>query len=374
MALFCLLTPQLLIYQGIVWKDVLFANAAVAGFVALAHAGHRWPQRRTRLALIALSFLLLALATLARQNGVLVLVCGAIGLGWMAHRGGSSIGQASLQAAAVLVLSGAVVLCASWAFDHRIVPGRGVSKQVRTLELYDLSGALAADPDLALPDLARTQPHLLQLMRTDGTRLYSPVRSDTLANSQALQSALADAPDDALHASWKSLVLSHPALYLRQRLGVFLWTLFTPDIAVCVPYVTGLRAPADLLDRLHIRARDDWRDDAVDRYGQIFTGTPVFSHLTFLLLGAAELWFLLSRRNAADIAFASMFAGAVVFSASFLVVSIACDYRYLYVLDLSAIVTLLYIALDPRLKKLARLDTQNGNGRYRCRYRPLISA
>src|SRR6185437_8627228 len=30
------LTPQVLIYQGVVWKDVLFADSAVAGFVCLA--------------------------------------------------------------------------------------------------------------------------------------------------------------------------------------------------------------------------------------------------------------------------------------------------------------------------------------------------
>src|ERR1700753_3795903 len=33
--------PQLLIYQGIVWKDVLFADAAVAGFACLAVAARR---------------------------------------------------------------------------------------------------------------------------------------------------------------------------------------------------------------------------------------------------------------------------------------------------------------------------------------------
>src|SRR5438477_9007781 len=38
-ALLIVLTPQVLLYQGIVWKDVLFANAGVASFVALAHVG-----------------------------------------------------------------------------------------------------------------------------------------------------------------------------------------------------------------------------------------------------------------------------------------------------------------------------------------------
>jgi hypothetical protein len=35
------------------------------------------------------------------------------------------------------------------------------------------------------------------------------------------------------------------------------------------------------------------------------------------------------------------------FAASFLLISIACDYRYLYMLDLSALVGLVYWAIDP---------------------------
>ena len=32
------LTPQLLVYQAIVWKDICFANTAIGGLVCLAHA------------------------------------------------------------------------------------------------------------------------------------------------------------------------------------------------------------------------------------------------------------------------------------------------------------------------------------------------
>ena len=31
----------------------------------------------------------------------------------------------------------------------------------------------------------------------------------------------------------------------------------------------------------------------------------------------------------------------------FAVISVACDYRYLYLLDLAAMVSLIYVALDP---------------------------
>src|SRR5437763_15953765 len=47
-ALLIVLTPQVLLYQGIVWKDVLFANAGVASFVALAHVGAQWQKKGRR--------------------------------------------------------------------------------------------------------------------------------------------------------------------------------------------------------------------------------------------------------------------------------------------------------------------------------------
>ena len=43
--------------------------------------------------------------------------------------------------------------------------------------------------------------------------------------------------------------------------------------------------------------------------------------------------------------------GALGFAASFFAISIACDYRYLYLLDISAMTGLLYFMIDPRLKR-----------------------
>ena len=51
---------------------------------------------------------------------------------------------------------------------------------------------------------------------------------------------------------------------------------------------------------------------------------------------------LLRRRRAADIAAAAMVAGGLAFAACFALISLACDYRYLYDLDLSVIAGTLY--------------------------------
>ena len=55
----------------------------------------------------------------------------------------------------------------------------------------------------------------------------------------------------------------------------------------------------------------------------------------------------LKRRAPGDTAFAFLLLAAFAFTASFFVISIACDYRYLYALDLAVIAAAFYLALDP---------------------------
>ena len=100
-----------------------------------------------------------------------------------------------------------------------------------------------------------------------------------------------------------------------------------------------------------MRPRYDRRDAMLNAYGKAFVGTPAFSHATFAVLGAIVFVLMLRRRRPADLAVASMIAAAFAFAATFFVISIACDYRYLYVLDLSALAAALYLLADPHMKK-----------------------
>jgi hypothetical protein len=65
----------------------------------------------------------------------------------------------------------------------------------------------------------------------------------------------------------------------------------------------------------------------------------------------AVIFLLLRRRDPADWVIVSLLAGTLIFTASFAVISVACDYRYLYLLDLAAMVGLVYAALDPSFRK-----------------------
>jgi hypothetical protein len=344
------LSPQFLLYQGLAWKDVLFADSAVAGFACLAQAGSRWNTIRPRAAWLAGSLVLLSLAALTRQNGAILLPFAAAGLGWIISRQGARRLKAALLGASYLGAGFVLVVTASALLNLRSDGNPGVAEQVQLLQVYDLAGAVARQPDLELGSLTDDDPALEHLIRTQGARLYTPVRNDPLASAPQIQSALANTDPDAVAAQWRLLLADHPWLYLRVRAADFGWVFATPDLAACRPVFTGVEGPAAEIHDLGLSPRRDARDRALEAYAKAFFGTPVFSHLTFTVLAATCLVLLLRRRRPADIAIAAMLVGALAFTLTFFVISIACDYRYLYVLDLSALAALFYLALGSALE------------------------
>jgi hypothetical protein len=340
------LTPQFLLYPMIVWKDVLFAAAALAGFVCLTLAEAHWQRARLRIALLALAFLMVVLAALARQNGLIVLLGAAAALAWIIARR-KGWGRCLVGGAVALTAAVAATLVISFALAQHSDRGEGTRIQLTLLRFYDLIGAIVVDPHLPLDVLADREPDLEALMRNDGRRLYSAERNDTLVGSQALQKALADAEPDTIARQWYDLVLHHPGLYLTVRARVFARVFATPDIVACRPVFTGVEGPAGEMEDLGMVPRRDARDHALERYGKAFMGTPVLSHPAFAILAVAVLAVLLWRRSPGDIAMASLLVTALAFTASFFVISIACDYRYLYFLDVAAMAAMLYLALDP---------------------------
>jgi hypothetical protein len=339
-------TPQVLIYQGIVWKDVLFADAAIAGCVSLAWAAARWQRERLRFGLIAVSMVLLVLASMARQNGILVLGFAVLALGWIATLHASR----RLRAFAMYVLGAAafaalVLTSANVALGWRIVAESGPAKQFRLLQVYDIIGFVVTDKTLPLNELHAYAPDLEEQVRTNGVRLYNPERNDPLAGAQDLQDDITDAPWDAIRGQWLDLIIHHPLDYLKIRGEVFRWVFATPDLSVCLPYLVGISGPEAPMQQLGISERED---EKLGDYAQGFVGTPVLSHPFWAVIAMACFVLLLLRRRPEDIAVASLLAGTLSFTASFFAIGIACDYRYCYALDLSALVALFTLALDPR--------------------------
>jgi hypothetical protein len=338
-------TPQLLIYRSIVWKDVLFAGSSVAGFTAMAWAAAIWPSPRRRLGWMAASGLLLVLATLTRQNGAVVLPFAALAVGVIAARakarGGARRGLA--YGSAFLLATAGITIAGSAALNTRIDPDAEVGSPWRALHAYDLVNALSLEPRMALPVLHARDPLLERVLRTQGVKAYSPVRADGL--EPVLDRARVFGPvEPPLDAQWRDMIVHQPLLYLRARARTFAWVFLTPDHDQCLLIYTGVDGPADgMTDAGLTRRESDWDDTLADG-AMLLASTPVYSHAAYAGLAVLLLCLLLWRRRAPDFAVAGLLGASLGFVGSFGVISIACDYRYLYAIDIAAIAAAVYVA------------------------------
>jgi len=324
------LSPQWLLFQGEIWKDILFADAAIAGFASLAWYGHNH-----RSAALVLAALLLGLAASTRQNGLVLLPVAAITL-WLILRGKrvSAWRQGLIFFIALLGLTTAIQL----ALVPKTDGGEGTQAEILLGQSYDLTGALARAPNLGLP----LDRHLRDVLSGPGTRVYSPLRSDPFAADPVVSQALSQTPDGMIGHAWWWLVQNHPLLYLQVRKSVFAAVVMTPDPLICHFSPVGVSAPTAMLKPLGLKASIRPQDRALANYAKFFFATPVFSHLAWGGLAVILLALLLWRGEASDLAVAGLLAGALLFSLSFALISIACDYRYLIFLDLSVMSACLY--------------------------------
>lgn len=342
--------PQAMIYPAIVWKDVLFAVVALAGFVVLAFGvrdrdgGIPWTS-------LALAGLLFAVAGLLRQNGLILALPAAFALAWARSAGGWGralrLGLGWLASVAVLTL----ILSAVARPQGVGAPDNAGSRGVRLLQSYDLAAAAALQPGRPTPHIDRAAPAVGAYLRAHAGRLYSPERVDVMTADPWLQAHLPEVSRAVIQAEWLDLVTSDPGLYLQGRLLAFRQVLMTPVIDRCLPLHVGILGPPKALADLRIGPRAGGHDGRIFNYATWFYDTPAMSHLAYAGIALAVFLALMVRRDPADLVIAGLMAGALGFAASFFAISIACDYRYLYILDIAALTGVLYLAIDPRLRR-----------------------
>lgn len=349
-ALAAIALPQVLIYPAIVWKDVWFAESSIAGFVAVAFA-LKSPVPAARWGLLAFAAVLFAAAGLLRQNGLLLAGAAAVALAWAGSRDGGwrrSIVGAGIWLAAVAAFTLALDVVAQPQGSGKIDTGGG--RGVRIVQTYDIVGAAARAP-LPLSRLDRFDPKLDDAVRAAAPQVYTPERVDKLDDDAALGEALSRAPDEVIQAEWLDLVVQHPGLYLKVRAADFRQVFQTPIIDRCLPVHLGSDGPAQAMRDLKMPRR--WTNDDQRLYNYVtwFLDTPAYSHVTYALIALGVGLALLWRREPADLAMAGLMGGALAFAASFFIISLACDYRYLYLLDMAAVTGVFYLALDPVLSR-----------------------
>jgi hypothetical protein len=344
------LLPQAAIYPAIYWKDVLFAETSLAGFVILAWAS-RDGLARTPWIAFAAAAALFAAAGLFRQNGLLFAFFAAIALAWVGWPAGRWRSLARAVGWLIAVAALTLLFSAMLRPQGPGAPDRSGSKGLMLLQTYDVVASVALQPGRPLPAIDQAEPSAAALLHSRGAKAYSPERIDSLSADPQIDEALDAIPKSQFQTEWVRLVTHDPGLYLRARMAAFRQVFATPVIDHCLPIEVGIEGPPQILKALHMTTRSDRRDQRLYNYPTWFLDTPAMSHLAYGALALAVAGALLVRRRPADVMVAAMLLAALAFTASFFVISIACDYRYLYALDISALTGALYLALDPRLRR-----------------------
>ena len=356
-AALAVLTPQMLIYQAIVWKDIAFANTALAGLVCLAHAGRLWPKTGRRWLFLIAALLLLAVASQVRQNGIIVAFLGAIALGWIAGSAAQATWLAKWRKGLIWGVGGFLAVAVAGqtltvlSVPPHAPPEPGVKTGLRIVQNYDLIGAVALDPRYRLEIMGAADAVDTAMILRRAPLQYSGRRVDFIDRDQALSDALWKVPEAASGRQWFDLILKHPALYLKVRWEDFRWLVAPPVIDWCLPVYVGVDAPADKMDPLKLTHRYVQSDIMLSNYSSWFLDTPVYSHLFYAAISLVLAGLFLWRRQPADIALAALQLAGLAFMSSFFIISIACDYRYLYFTDLAALAGLIYAAVDPAFWK-----------------------
>jgi hypothetical protein len=339
--------PQLFLFPAIVWKDMLLAASCLVGFAFLAHAALNWNSPRIRFVLLAGSALLTALAVLTRQNGAVILLCVALALcAIAAKRENWRVGL--YHGAGFFIATAVLALGANAALQQRASQALGPIEQLEDLQLYDMAGMLSHRPGLKLTVLERESPGLANRLRTIGPELYTPIGHDRLTNDPVIRSFIISSVA-IVSRQWRELIVSNPLTYLNVRAHDFGWLFLSQHPNECLTYAVGVIGPVADLRAARLTFRYDSRDRWLDEdYAARLVGTPVFSHPVFAALGLTCLVLLLLRRRPADLAMAGFLIAAALYTLSYFVIAISCQYRYLYVIDLSAIGASLYLSSDIR--------------------------
>jgi hypothetical protein len=339
-ALLCLmLSPLILIYQGTVWKDILFGNLVAGSFASVTAAGTAKRDGCTgaSIAWILASIGCAALAILVRQNGAIVLPFLGLSIGSLA------IGPGRVRTALSFGFGSAIlaILCA-WGISA-LVSATAVSQVndialgLRSLQQYDIAG-IAAQRPVTAPRVPGVHPAEVQQYLEALAKNYSPERDDTLGNVPELV-PFDRSGDQAMSHLWWQLVSHYPLAYLVHRFQFYRWLLFPPQPGRCLPFYVGVYGPPAMLTQLGLRETVRPGDQALFRYGTLFLNSPLYWNGAWLLL-AAGLLLGFTRYLPAELPTACLLASSISIAASFLFVGIACDMRYCYVVPVAVAVAL----------------------------------
>ncbi|MFC0676872.1 hypothetical protein ACFFGH_03270 [Lysobacter korlensis] len=336
LALAVIANPVVFTYVGIVWKDVLLGSLCAASLGLSIAALHQ--SRGARLGFAVLALAMLLPIPLVRQQGIVLLPLFAISPAYLVIQAGwRTPGRRRI--AGLAVLAGVVLgylgvrAAVEASFEKNATgsiytaQGDDVSIGTRLIKRYDLAGIeVRAEGAGPLSRSGAGSEALAQLHDR-----YTGERIDTLG-SPAIQSMFEQVETSGEGDAWANAVADHPAAYIAHRLSAFSWLLGFEDPWRCLPVHVGTDGIPEYLAESGFRPEQEARDSRLFSLVKPLVATPLWRHWFYIGLGLVLAVLVWRRDPETRWTLLPWIAGLGVFVGGYLPTSIACDFRYLYLL------------------------------------------
>lgn len=319
-----LLSPITVIYNGIAWKDVMFANFSLCAFMLILSRSLHHKAWKT-----ALIITLLSCGSLIRQQGLIVSLIGCVTMAYSTPIDNRFARYPRLLMAAVFLLfSLALSKLLFWyvAFRAQQMQVNTVTTGIMLLMLYDIAGMTHNAPTQPLSHFAAMGVDVVSLKQAM-LQQYTAQRIDTLNLFPPLPAQLTF---EDVWQQWLAFVTTNPLAYLAHRLTVFSWQLGLHDKMLCVPVYVGMEtSPTAMLAALKLEQTAPLFSDALYHYGKPLFQSPVFGGYIYLL-ASFLVCIKLAPRWRQHLPVLGLTISGILFAFSYLFIGIACDLRYIY--------------------------------------------
>jgi hypothetical protein len=333
------MSPPLLAFVGVIWRDVLMAALWLYA-VAMVFAAAGSTQRLLVVQIAAC--LLVVLGVLIRPNAVAAapLLIAYIVWPW----------QFSFKRTALAFVPIMIALAATVQFVYYGMLKATRQHPLHSIIVFDLGGI--AHFSGANPFPVTWTPDEMQRLRND---CYDPVAWNSYWNGTCKfvmekvehEQKLFGTP--ALSRAWVDGVLSHPVAYIKHRLVFFGTFLFGEHLAMWTVDIE--RAPKIVFENRP-------RFMAFKRIHDSLLPTPVFRGITWLLACLFLCVVGWRMRTTAEGAFALGVCGSgALYVLSYLPLGVACEFRYVYWAMLASAAGLVVVLLPKNDAKVAQPET-----------------
>lgn len=334
------LWPPVLGWQAVVVKDGQMAAALLAGTGLIAW--HRLQDKRLGPAAIAAVVVLFGYAVLVRTNAIFAVAPLAVGLlrSWRWRDWPSRLALIGVATLAVLMLAPTI--------NHGLF-GAEPSGVEGTQPIFDMAAiAHRAGPEAVPLIPAETW------RRLEAERCHSSVLWDIFSIGKRcayLQQGLAGRPRQEIFAAWTGAIRAHPGAWLSHRAAHWNATMrwFVPwHFPQAVPQAQSLPNSFGLASPGHRVVR-------YDRFAGWFANSPIGAPIFALAVALSVLALARPTQSVAHGLAVPLALSAAAMELSFLVISIAPDWRYHLWSTLAAGLSGILLVTEPLPRRAARI-------------------